>query len=365
MKKTLRISLYGLLLLSSCNSTPTGYTVEGSIDDSTYNGKTIYIKRFDDQKIIDSTRIENNRFSFCGEIDTAVFCRIDISLDKYVSFILESGHISADVPHHCATGSSLNDAKNKIETLADSLRNTINSKMQALRSQYPATDEGNKRLQRQVQKYSDSLQAHIDSLSISLFAAHNNDALGEYLVRSPFFPSDLKLKEKITDNFGPWLKNRIFIKYLIRQLEQEKKSAVGQPYINIEGRDVNGNNIALSDFFGRGNYVLMDMWASWCGPCKQEIPNLAYLHNKYKDKGLTVVGIFVWDTQEHFIASVEEKGITWPQIFNSQNNAMQPMKQYGINSIPQIILFSPDGIILKRDLRGDSMIDFVEGVLQK
>lgn len=86
MKKTLRISLYGLLLLSSCNSTPTGYTVEGSIDDSTYNGKTIYIKRFDDQKIIDSTRIENNRFSFCGEIDTAVFCRIDISLDKYVSF---------------------------------------------------------------------------------------------------------------------------------------------------------------------------------------------------------------------------------------------------------------------------------------
>ena len=120
--------------------------------------------------------------------------------------------------------------------------------------------------------------------------------------------------------------------------------------------------VSLSDFIGKGNYVLMDMWASWCGPCKGEIPNLARLHNQYKDKGLTVIGLFVWDKQENLKKAMESEGITWPQIVDEESKSTQV---YGVDGIPHIILFSPDGTILKRNLRGDAMIKTVEEIMNR
>ncbi len=134
------------------------------------------------------------------------------------------------------------------------------------------------------------------------------------------------------------------------------------PYTDITGTDADGKPIALSDFIGKGNYVLMDMWASWCGPCKGEIPNLARLHNQYKDKGLTVIGLFVWDKQENLKKAMESEGITWPQIVDEESKSTQ---MYGVDGIPHIILFSPDGTILKRNLRGDAMIKTVEEIMNR
>jgi thiol-disulfide isomerase/thioredoxin len=134
------------------------------------------------------------------------------------------------------------------------------------------------------------------------------------------------------------------------------------PYTDITGTDADGKPIALSDFIGKGNYVLMDMWASWCGPCKGEIPNLARLHNQYKDKGLTVIGLFVWDKQENLKKAMESEGITWPQIVDEESKSTQV---YGVDGIPHIILFSPDGTILKRNLRGDAMIKTVEEIMNR
>ena len=184
---------------------------------------------------------------------------------------------------------------------------------------------------------------------------------------SYIYPSDVDKQIDILNHIGPWLKSRKNIQKKIKTVKALKNTAVGQPYMDIKGRDINGNDIALSDFFGRGNYVLMDMWASWCIPCKQEIPNLAYLHDKYKDKGLTVVGIFVWDKEKNMeraaemLRAVEKEKISWPQIFDVQNNVR---KNYGVEGIPHIILFAPDGTILARNLRGKSMITDVEYILQ-
>ena len=95
-------------------------------------------------------------------------------------------------------------------------------------------------------------------------------------------------------------------------------------------------------------------------PCKAEIPHLAQLHNRYKDKGLTVIGLFTWDKAENLPEAIKAEKITWPQIIDTDN---QGMKQYGVDGIPHIILFSPDGTILKRGLRGDFMIKTVENIL--
>lgn len=102
------------------------------------------------------------------------------------------------------------------------------------------------------------------------------------------------------------------------------------------------------------------MWASWCGPCRGEIPNLSQLYNRYKDKGFTVVGLFVWDEESNLKKSLEEEKITWSQIIDTEGNAMD---LYGESGIPQIILFAPDGTIVKRNLRGENMIQTVDKIM--
>lgn len=114
-----------------------------------------------------------------------------------------------------------------------------------------------------------------------------------------------------------------------------------------------GKTTRLSDYVGKGQYVLVDFWASWCGPCRAEIPNLIAAYNKYKDRGLQVLGVAAWDKPEDTLKAIDEEKIPYPQIINSQEIATNV---YGINGIPEIILFAPNGKVIKRSLRGE-MID--------
>ena len=114
-----------------------------------------------------------------------------------------------------------------------------------------------------------------------------------------------------------------------------------------------GKTTRLSDYVGKGQYVLVDFWASWCGPCRGEIPNLIAAYNKYKDRGLQVLGVAAWDKPEDTLKAIDEEKVPYPQIINSQEIAAEA---YGVTGIPEIILFAPDGKVIKRSLRGE-MID--------
>ena len=108
----------------------------------------------------------------------------------------------------------------------------------------------------------------------------------------------------------------------------------------------------LSDYVGQGKYVLVDFWASWCGPCRQEIPNLIALYEKYMEKKFLMLGVATQDNPEASQKAIDEMQIPYPQILNTQKIATDI---YGIDALPETILFSPDGTILARGLCGEEL----------
>ena len=116
--------------------------------------------------------------------------------------------------------------------------------------------------------------------------------------------------------------------------------------------EYNGKTTRLSDYVGRGQYVLADFWASWCGPCRQQIPDLIGLYQQYKEKGLTVLGIAFRDKPEETEKAIRDLGIPYPQIINAQDI---PATLYGIDALPHTILFAPDGTIIARNIYGEEL----------
>ena len=338
------------------------YTVTGELDDSTHHGKKIYVMRYDDNQMIDSTFIEGNKFVFKGQVDTASLCRIDVDRSTFSVFIMEGGDIRVDLKMSTRpSGTPLNEAVTQISLGEEAIATDMTQKFSEIKEKFANDKEAYVEARNQ---YLQTLKAEIAQKATELYATHNNDAVGYYLLFTFYMNYiDDDAKKTIISDFGPWLKSRKMVKEIMMRSEAMKKTAEGMPFVDIKGKDAEGNPVALADYVGKGNYVLLDMWASWCGPCKGEVPNLLKLHNQYKDKGLTVLGLFVWDEDENLKKAMEEEGIVWPQIVNVENTEVTDM--YGVDGIPHIILFAPDGTILKRNLRGEAMMNEVDKVMKK
>ncbi len=108
----------------------------------------------------------------------------------------------------------------------------------------------------------------------------------------------------------------------------------------------------LSDYVGQGKYILVDFWASWCGPCRGEVPNLKAVYDEFGGDDFEIVSVAVWDRAEDSFEAIEEEGMNWTQIVCSAKTNQVPTQVYGIEGIPQIILIDPDGKVVGENLRG-------------
>ena len=147
--------------------------------------------------------------------------------------------------------------------------------------------------------------------------------------------------------FDPSLAENPTIVKIKKANDAKKATGEGAMFTDF---DING--VKLSDYVGKGKYVLVDFWASWCGPCKREIPNIKNVYEKYKGDDFDVLSVAVWDKPEETIAAAKALGVNWNEIIDAQRI---PTDIYGIQGIPHIILFGPDGVIIKRDLRGEGI----------
>jgi len=142
--------------------------------------------------------------------------------------------------------------------------------------------------------------------------------------------------------------------------EEAKQKIIGQPFIDLTLNDVNGVSHKLSEYCGKGNYVLIDFWASWCGPCMHEVPNLVSIYNKYKDSGLGIVGISLDEDEDSWKSAIEENKMSWTQLSDLQGWDNAAARLYGVESIPHILVVNKKGEIIAKDLRGEELKSCIE-----
>lgn len=185
--------------------------------------------------------------------------------------------------------------------------------------------------------------------------------VGVLLLKQNYYYMDVADLDPLMPQIPAAYDNDEAIVKIKNNVEKMKATAVGQKFTDFEMQTPEGKTVKLSDYVGKGKVVLVDFWASWCGPCRAETPILAEVYNQYKDKGFQVLGVATWDQPKDTKKAIEDLKITWPQILNAQNT---PSELYGFNGIPHIILFGPDGTIVARDLRGDALKAKVKEMMQ-
>jgi peroxiredoxin len=221
-----------------------------------------------------------------------------------------------------------------------------------------------KQLLKDYYQMSDANQKRDSARLVKFIKANPGSFSAIYLLNSYAAGMDLTEVESLYASLLPKYKETSNGKSIAKIIEARKITAIGKTAPDFSQPDTSGKEVKLSDF--RGKYVLVDFWASWCGPCRAENPNLVKTYNKYKDNGFTVLGVSLDQPgkKNSWLAAIHKDNLTWTQVSDLKFSDNEVAVLYGIKAIPSNLLLDPQGKIVAKDLRGEELDKKLAGTLK-
>ena len=360
------------LLLMACggNEQPQekepAFIIDAAITDLSY--ETAYLNDYKDGEMLklDSCKIVDGKFSFKGKMESteARYINFNDGKERVLLFVEnDSIHISGsltDLPALKIIGSPAQDILNAFK---QSLK-THEDKLNEIVDRYYAAEEAGQK--EELEKIDAEYNA-TDSIKLKFiedFVTTNKSSVVAPFIGlrylAGFYEADQL--EKLTNSFEKDAATSVYNKQLAERLAILKSTQVGVKAPEFSQNDENGNPIALSEF--KGKYVLIDFWASWCGPCRAENPNVVAAFKKFNKKGFEVFGVSLDDNKEKWLEAIKKDGLTWKHVSDLKGWGNAVAKQYGVSSIPHSVLLDKEGVIIAKNLRGEELIKKLEEVVK-
>ncbi len=358
MKKFLFLSAIAVLF-AACQS-KSQYTINGEIADASYEGQQISLVEMTDDEMVtvDSTIVTNGKFEFKGEAETPVlrFLTLGEGQNQARSLVMvEPGKINVAYDSGFqVTGSPINNAYNEF----DLKQKELTAKIRTLSEQYNTaqadgtmTEELDVELTSAYEKVADEAKV----LNYNFVKTNIDNELGQYLFMTTSGMFETEQQKEILAMASEEYKAKKNVKRIVDRLEALEAVAIGKDFIDFTMETPEGETVSLSDYVGKGNYVFVDFWAAWCGPCRTEMPNVVNAYNKYKGKGLEIVGVSLDQEKDKWIEGIKELEMTWPQMSDLKLWESKVVALYAIRGIPHTVLLDKEGKIIAKDLRGEEL----------
>ena len=358
MKKILFLSAIAVLFAACQNKS--GYTVEGNITGDNFEGQKVLFEKWNDSILVpvDSTNIVDGKFTLKGNTNSPslLFMTIgdrDSNLGTMV--MAEEGTIEVkyDSIFH-VSGTPLNDSFSDFN--AEQRR--LNEKSRGYSEQFgTATADGTmtEELEEELKAAFNETSEEAQALQYEFVKANIDNELGQYLFMASSHTFETEQQQEILALASDEYKSTKNIQRLIEKIEAKAATAVGKDFIDFSMKTPEGDDISLSDYAGKGKYVLIDFWASWCGPCINEMPNVVAAYEKYKNKGFEIVGVSLDSDKNNWIDGIKSLNMTWPQMSEVTGWETDAVELYAIQGIPHTVLLDKEGKIIAHNLRGDKL----------
>lgn len=368
MKKLAVILLVAMSALSACKD-KSRFTISGKLTNAEVKNKVyLYGMASNNMVLLDSTNLSTSgEFKFTNTKPEADFFRVNYATNEYI-VIAKNGdevEITADVndknQHYTIAGAEDAAKLAEFNELKIKHQNKILEVSKQFEEKVASQPDNRDQLLQELTPVYNSALNDLNQAIIK-FAMDNNKSLVSFYAISLVNPQgNEKAMVAYSENVDASLKQHSAVKNFVEKVARLKAVQVGQIAPDFSIPSIDGKTVKLTDY--RGKYVLLDFWASWCGPCRAENPNVVKAYQAYRNRNFTVLGISLDKDKAAWAQAIKQDNLMWDQTGELSDFEGSTVKLYQVEAIPSSFLLDPQGKIIARDLRGEELEAFLNKTL--